>query len=137
MSGDPFDGDGPHSDDFHGLLRTRRIEIVDECGLLRAVVGELPPSRRGAPDKPDFGVVLLDRHGRRRAWFALGSHGPVLGFDEEGNTAVEVGVDDGSGDGVRTGAYLVLNDGTGDLAVGWSVNEDGSAITRTRGRPAQ
>lgn len=131
MSPDP-QFDDPDVPDYHvePVLRTRRIEIVDQCGLTRMVVGELPsPSR----EQSEFGVVSLDHEGRRRAWLTLSPLGPALAFDHAGNAAVEVGVNDAGAEALHPGAYLVLSDRTG-LSIGWWVEDDGTTTMRT-GRP--
>ncbi|HUP68625.1 MAG TPA: hypothetical protein VM142_02300 [Acidimicrobiales bacterium] len=113
------------------VVRTQRLEIVDAEGRLRAVVGDLAPAQS---DSPDFGIALLDEHGARRAWLSLGPHGPMVGLDHSGNTVAEMGVTDPGGDALGTGAYLVLSDNTGGLAIGWWVEEDGSVTIRTAPR---
>ena len=114
--------------DDEQVVRARRLEILDGAGRVRAIVGELDST--GAPS-PNFGLVLLDDRGQQRAWLSLGQQGPVLAFDESGNAAVEVGVNDAGSDALHVGAYLVLSDRTGGLSIGWWVEEDGSAIMRT------
>lgn len=123
MSSDPSD--------LEPVVRARRIEIIDEHGRVRVIVGDVPAAD---PERPDFGVVVLDHMGRRRAWLALSHDGPLLAFDHDGNSAVEIGVNDSSSDAVRPGAYVVLSDSTGGLSVGWWVEEDGSVTMRTGGR---
>ncbi|HVE47479.1 MAG TPA: hypothetical protein VNA57_12135 [Acidimicrobiales bacterium] len=113
------------------VVRVRRLEIVDAEGRVRAVVGDLAPAEA---DAPDFGLALLDAHGARRAWVSLGPHGPVVGLDHSGNSVAEMGVTDAGGDALGTGAYLVLSDATGGLAIGWWVEEDGSVTIRTAPR---
>lgn len=132
MSPDPqFDDPDVPDHQIEPVLRTRRIEIVDECGRTRVVVGEVP-SPTG--EKSEFGVVILDHEGRRRAWLTLGQLGPALAFDHAGNASVELGVNDARSEALRTGAYLVLSDRTGGLSIGWWVEDDGTTTMRT-GRP--
>lgn len=118
----------PNPPDDEQVLRTRRLEIVDAQGRVRAVVGDLAPA---SADSPDFGLALLDGQGARRAWLSLGPQGPVVGLDHNGNTVAEMGVTDAGGDALGTGAYLVLSDAAGALAIGWWVEEDGSVTIRT------
>lgn len=113
------------------VVRTQRLEIIDTEGRVRAIVGDLAPPNA---DYTDFGVELLDGQGARRAWLSLGPHGPVVGLDHSGNTVAEMGVTDAGGDALGTGAYLVLSDATGGLAIGWWVEEDGSVTIRTAPR---
>lgn len=113
------------------VVRARRLEIVDAEGRVRAVVGDLAPAQSGSDD---FGLALLDNQGTCRAWLSLGPHGPAVGLDHSGNTVAEMGVADPGGDALGTGAYLVLSDPTGGLAIGWWVEEDGSVTIRTAPR---
>lgn len=113
------------------VVRARRLEILDSKGRVRAVLGDLAPAQA---DSPDFGLALLDAQGARRAWLSLAPHGPVVGLDHSGNTVAEMGVTDSGGDALGTGAYLVLSDHTGGLAIGWWVEEDGSVTIRTAPR---
>lgn len=113
------------------VVRGRRLEIIDAEGRVRAVVGDLAPVEA---DAPDFGLALLDAQGARRAWVSLGPHGPAVGLDHSGNSVAEMGVTDAGGDALGTGAYLVLSDATGGLAIGWWVEEDGSVTIRTAPR---
>ena len=129
MSPDPlFDDADPPPGDVEAVVRTRRVEIFDDCGLLRMVVGELAA---GAGEKPDFGVVILDPQGHRRAWLTLGKLGPGLTFDQGGNAGVELGVNDATQEAMHTGAYLVLSDHSGGLSIGWWVEDDGTTTMRT------
>lgn len=118
----------PNHPDDEPVVRTQRLEIVDAEGQVRIVVGDLAPEEAGSAD---FGIALLDAQGARRAWMSLGPHGPVVGLDHTGNTVAEMGVTDAGGDALGAGAYLVLSDGSGSLAIGWWVEEDGSLTIRT------
>lgn len=117
--------DSPNDDQ---VLRARRLEIIDAHGQVRAIVGDLAtPQAEG----DDFGLALLDHQGARRASVSLTPHGPVIALDHAGNTVAEIGVTDGGGDAIGTGAYVVLSAQTGALAIGWWVEEDGSVTIRT------
>lgn len=114
----------------HAQLRpvsTDRVEVVDAGGRVRLVLGDI-----GHPERPGevFGVALLDHTGRQRAWLALDDNGPAFGLDRHGNAVVELGVDDGTGDVVRRGAYFHLADADGRPVVGWQVDDDGTVVTR-------
>jgi hypothetical protein len=109
------------------VLRVRRIEVVDDRGRTRAVVGDI-----GAAAQPEqvFGIALVDLDGRHRAWLSLDEHGTVLAFDRTGNTVLELGVDDG-GEAVHPGAYVQLSDVQGRPALGWRVDDAGEVIQPT------
>ncbi|HVF76291.1 MAG TPA: hypothetical protein VM938_14745 [Acidimicrobiales bacterium] len=108
-------------------VSVNRIEIVDAGGRVRLVLGDI-----GNPERPGevFGVALLDDDGHQRAWLALDHHGPVLGLDRNGNAVLELGVDDGVGEVVRSGPYFHLGDADGRPVVGWQVDDDGVVISR-------
>lgn len=118
----------PNRPNDEPVVRTQRLEIVDAEGRVRVVVGDLAPEEANSPD---FGLALLDDQGAHRAWLSLGPDGPVVGLDHAGNTVAELGVIDSGGDALGTGAYLVLSDPTGALAIGWWVEDDGSVTIRT------
>jgi len=108
-------------------VSVERVEIVDAGGRVRLVLGDI-----GNPDRPGevYGIALLDNVGRQRAWLALDESGAALGLDRNGNAVVELGVDDGTGEVVRSGAYFHLSDGDGRPLVGWQVDDDGTVVTR-------
>ncbi|MHB8467988.1 MAG: hypothetical protein ACYDH6_19870 [Acidimicrobiales bacterium] len=104
-------------------IRAERIEIVDQAGHVRLIVGDLGlPSTPGAP----YGVAVLDDRGRQRLWIGLHDTGPALVVEREGNMAVQLGVDDDTPDAMHVGAYLHLANEHGDPAATWRVESDGS-----------
>jgi hypothetical protein len=111
------------------LIQTRRLEITDAQGLVRAVLGDI-----GTPASPAiFGFAVFDADGRQRAWLALHDTGPALVFDQGGNDAVHIGVDDDHPEAVRTGAFLHLCDADGRAVLSVWVEEDGAVGIRTGG----
>lgn len=108
-------------------LAAERVEVVDADGRVRLVLGDI-----GHPDRPGevYGIALLGPDGRQRAWLALDPTGPVLGLDRHGNAVLELGVDDGTGEVLTTGAYLHLADGDGRPVLGWRVDDDGTVVSR-------
>ena len=113
-----------------GVVRTRRVEVVDERGRPRLVLGDI-----GNPERPGevFGIAVVDPAGHHRAWLALDDSGAALVFDRTGNAVAELGVDDGTGEALMTGAYFHLCDLDGRPVVGWRVDDDGEATVRTGG----
>jgi hypothetical protein len=113
------------------VLQAERVEVVDGEGRVRLVLGDV-----GNPDRPGevYGVAIVDTDGRRRAWLALDDSGAALVFDRTGNAVVELGVDDGTGEAIVTGAYLHLSDIDGRPAIGWRVDDDGAVAMRVLGR---
>lgn len=109
------------------VMRAERIEVVDGRGRVRLVLGDI-----GNPERPGevFGFALLGLDGRQRAWLAVDDSGASLGFDRTGNAVVELGVDDGTGEAVSTGAYLHLSDMDGRPVLGWRVEDDGDVVVR-------
>lgn len=112
------------------VIRTRRIEVVDGRGRIRAVLGDLSGS---AQPEEVFGIALVDLDGHHRAWLAIDEHGTVLAFDRSGNAVLELGVDEG-GEAVAHGAYVQLSDADGNPALGWRVDDEGGVVMRVAGR---
>lgn len=112
-------------------LQAERVEVVDAEGRVRLVLGDV-----GNPERPGevYGVAIVDRAGRQRAWLALDENGAALVFDRTGNAAAELGVHDGTGEAVVSGAYLQLSDVDGRPVMGWRVDDDGSVTVRVAGR---
>ena len=122
--------DAPDESGHEPPLRVRRLEVVDEQGRPRAVIGEVGSDGMG---HPTYGIELVDRLGHSRVSLAVDSTGPVLMFDQGGNNAIYLGVHDEETAAVTPGAYLSLCDSNGDLAIGCRVHLDGSVeIERPR-----
>jgi hypothetical protein len=117
MSGDQGENDPVE------VVRARRIELVDDHGRVRAVVGELAHDEAGG--EGSFGFGVFDTGARLRAWFALEPSGPLLVFDQEGNIALQLGVNDPEPDGLHPGAHLFLASADGEPRIGWRI--EGSA----------
>jgi len=112
-------------------VRTRRLEVVDDEGRVRAVLGPLDsPDPTAAP----FGLALLDPIGRPRVWLSLDVTGPSQVFDLAGNNVVSLGVNDPTADALHVGGYLHMTDLDGTPAFGWQVDEDGAVLARLGGR---
>ncbi len=121
------DAMNPDLPDAEDVLQVRRLEIVDRDGRVRAVLGDVGP---GGTAGPGFGLALLDPQGQHRVWLTISPQGPALAFDAGGNVLAELGVHDETSDALHIGAYLVFSDRSGALALGWSVEEDGSVSMR-------
>jgi hypothetical protein len=109
-------------------VRATRMEIVDPAGRVRLLVGNLGPQTES--DGP-YGVAVLDPHGRQRIWVALHETGPALAVDQQGNVAIQLGVDDETADAMHVGAYLHLADSRGVPVASWRVERDGSLTLNT------
>jgi len=122
--------DGTEQRGVADLVRARRIEVVDDEGRPRAVVGRLE-----TPDPADevFGIALLDAAGRLRLWLALDPTGPKQVFDLRGNIQLALGVNDPTPDALRVGAFLHVNDLDGLPVHSWEVDESGTFLTRSGG----
>jgi hypothetical protein len=80
------------------VVRTRRVEVVDDGGVVRIVLGVL-----GEGGGPIFGLMVQDENGRCRAWVLHDGAAAEVGLDFGGNTVGALGVSD-------TGApYLFLD----------------------------
>lgn len=99
------------------VYRGSRFEVVDEDGRVRAVLGQL-----GEPTSDSasaFGVALFSREGSVRLALSLRDTGPHLFFGANGNTVMELGVNDDVPDTFRIRPFLMLNDLDGAPVVGW------------------
>jgi hypothetical protein len=114
-----------------GTVRTTRLEVVDLDCRVRAVLGPLDTPD---PDRPVFGLALLDDRGQQRVWLTMDGTGPSLVFDVFGNNAIALGVNDRTNDALHVGAYLHVTDLDGTPVLGWQVDEDGSVLARQGGR---
>jgi hypothetical protein len=108
------------------LVRSRRVELVDDAGRVRAILGNLG----GEEERALFGLALVDDNGRQRVWLSLDENGPALAFDQSGNTAIHLGVNDAAPDATHVGAVLHLCDARGNPALSWRVEDDGSVTMR-------
>ena len=73
------------------LIRTRRLEVVDDKGRVRVAVGLIGQDEQTTI----FGVVVRDVNGRNRAWAIDYDDGAAeFGLDWGGNTVAALSVDD-------------------------------------------
>ncbi len=101
-------------------LKTTRLEIVDEGGHVRAVVGDL------APDSSVVGLALFDDDGRERMSLSLAPEGPSISLAVGGNVVLQIGVYDAVPTAFEPGPYIVLTDRDGATALKCHVAPDGS-----------
>ncbi|HVE45325.1 MAG TPA: hypothetical protein VNA57_01070 [Acidimicrobiales bacterium] len=104
-------------------LRTRRVEVVDDHGSVRAVIGDL-----AGRDADVFGIAIYDASGSERANLALAEGGPLLSFSAHGDDALVIGVDDPGTTAMRPGPYVELISRAGGVAVGWRVDDESGAV---------
>lgn len=105
------------------VVRARRVEVVDDRGLVRVLVGNLAGGHAEV-----FGIGVYDARGGERAALALGEPGPLLSFSLHGDDALVLGVDDPETTAMRPGPYLELLRRSGDVAVGWRVDDESGAV---------
>jgi hypothetical protein len=104
-------------------LRVGRLEVVDDRGRVRVVVGGV------GGDDYSPGVAIHDPQGGERATLALFEPGPCLAFSLRGNDALLLGVDDPDPLAMAPGPYVsLLHEGV-DVAIGWRVDEETGAVT--------
>lgn len=113
-----------------GVLRARRLEIVDDQGRVRAAIAaDRDPNEGDAT----VGLELLDEDGSARAWLADMGGAAQLGLALDGNQ-VAVLQSISHHDGTSTVA-LVLCDATGRPVVRWAVQSDGTYSASVDGEP--
>jgi hypothetical protein len=71
------------------VVRARRIEVVDDEGRVRVVIGLL-----GQGDSPIFGLVVQDESGHGRGWVQHDGAAAEVGLDFGGNTVAALNVSD-------------------------------------------
>jgi hypothetical protein len=122
--------DGRQASPAVELLRTQRLEVVDQYGRPYLVAGDL-----GSPDpeRSVLGLALLDANGRQRVWLALDGTGPNMVFDLAGNGVLTFGVNDPAPDALHVGAYCWVSDVGGSNVLGWRVEQDGAVWMRLGG----
>ena len=106
------------------LVRTTRLEIVDDAGRVRASFGD---AADGAAGYDSFGLVLYAPDGKRRAALSIDTTGPTLVFDQHGNNALSMGVDDPATEADPAGPYLSVLDGRGTSVFRVTVSDKGHA----------
>lgn len=122
----------PEQPSVDSVVRTRRLEIVDDSDRVRAVVGRLGT---GGRDEAVIGIASLDARGSSRAWLSLDACGSSLVFGQEGNNVVYLGVDDGETEAANPGPYFELCGRDGATAIAWRVDRDGSVVHRLHELP--
>lgn len=107
-----------------GVLRARRLEIVDDQGRVRAAIAA---DRDPYEGDVTVGLELLDEDGSARAWLVdvCGSAQLALALGGDQVAVLESTAHD---DGASTVA-LVLCDALGRPVVRWAVQSDGSYST--------
>lgn len=71
------------------VIRTRRLEVVDERGRVRVVLGFI-----GRGEGPIFGVAIQDESGRGRVWMLHDGAAAEVGLDHGGNVVAALSVAD-------------------------------------------
>lgn len=106
------------------VVRARRVELVDEQGRLRGVLGEIgefAPS----PD-PVIGLELYAPSGEPRLSLAMGGDTAWVLLEVGGNAQVQIGVNEAKTGAVAARAFLILCDADGVPVLGWRVDDDGA-----------
>lgn len=113
-----------------GVLRARRLEIVDDQGRVRAAIAA---DRDPYEGDVTVGLELLDEDGGARAWLVdvcgVAQLALALGGDQVA-VLESVSHDDGT-----STVALVLCNASGRPVVRWAVQSDGSYSTSVDGEP--
>ena len=114
-----------------GVLRTRRLEIVDDEGRVRASIAA---DRDPYEGDVTVGLELLDENGSARAWLVdvCGAAQLALALGGDQVAVLEsISHDDGT-----SAVALVLCDASGRPVLRWAVRSDGSYSTSVDADPA-
>lgn len=113
-----------------GVLRARRLEIVDDQGRIRASIAA---DRDPYEGDVTVGLELLDEDGTARAWLVdvcgVAQLALALGGDQVA-VLESVSHDDGT-----STVALVLCDASGRPVVRWAVQSDGTYSASVDGEP--
>lgn len=108
----------------------QRIELSDELGVVRVVLGRLDVGDVGE-NATSYGLSLRGADGAERVVLSVDDQGPTLVFVRGGNIAIQIGVDDPLFPGDHAGAFVTLADGQGVPLLYLSAEDDGSLHIRT------
>lgn len=114
-----------------GVLRARRLEIVDDQGRVRAAIAA---DRDPYEGDTTVGLELLDENGSARAWLVdvCGAAQLALALGGDQVAVLEsISHDDGT-----SAVALVLCDASGRPVLRWAVDSDGSYSASVDGDPA-
>jgi hypothetical protein len=103
------------------VVRTQRLEVVDDEGRVRVVIGNLA----GEAEEGCFpGVSLRTEEGTPRAELVVTDDGPALTFSLAGHDVLVAGVDDPDLAMARGGPYVELLHHSAQVAAGWRLAGD-------------
>ncbi len=108
------------------VVQARRVELLDDRGVLRGVAGEL--SWRWDDGSHVHGLELYDESGQPRLCAVLTPIGPSLTMSAGGAVVLAVGHDDPVETVQRPGSHIRLMSPGGQVAGGWWVNADVQVI---------
>lgn len=113
------------------VVRTQRVEIVDQHGTVRGCLGMLGTD---ANDTEHFGLELRSKDGTARVSMLLGDDDSLILVEQCGNARVVAGLerspdrDDPDDEIVHGGAYMFWCDGDGRPVTGFRCRPDGSVV---------
>lgn len=105
------------------LVRTRRLEIVDPTGRVRAALG---PMVRPFDEGQVEGLSFFDEYGSSLMDLVLTDDGGVrMSFAIDGNSRIDLGAFPVPPGSALPGAVLSINDAGGTPVLRWRVSPDG------------
>ncbi|HYD09119.1 MAG TPA: hypothetical protein VEA78_03370 [Acidimicrobiales bacterium] len=102
------------------VVRTRRLEVVDAGGRVRAVLGPAVVDGGGGEG---FGLWLRDDGGGARVWLGVDGAGAALAVGRDGTVVAGLGTIDPGPDAVHVGSHVFVADRDGRTAAGWYVHD--------------
>lgn len=113
------------NDEVIDVVRTRRVEVVDEQGRVRATLGS-------GVDPEAVGLRIYDRRGSERISVINLPYGAVISLSHEGNPVAHIECADDIDEVMDPGTQIALFDGDADLVMRWWVGLDGEVIEEGR-----
>ena len=118
---------GVDATSFHPVT-DNRLEIVDEAGVLRLVVGALDTE----PERsPAYGLSIRGSDGAEHVSLSVTDEGASLVFVRAGNIALHLGVDDTGDPDELAGAFITIADARGVPVLEVTADDSGGLEIRT------
>lgn len=113
------------NDETFDVVRTRRVEVVDEQDRVRATLD-------GGTKTEAVGLRIFDRRGSERISAITLPYGAVISLAHDGNSVAHIECADDIDENMDPGTQIALFDGHTNLVMRWWVSLDGEVIEEGR-----